>query len=105
MDESNLLFEIGSVALNDLNADEKSALLSSYSNGQETLAGMKSFNLLRKKFQSNYRMGKMYEDLSQKYEAYDKIYKEYVRNVRGGRLPDGYSDKEHKDIDRYKFVE
>lgn len=104
MQESNLLLEVGAQALRDLSTDEKTAILDKYEDGREKLAGMKVFNILRKKFQADYRMGRMYEDLSQKFEAYDRLYKEYAQAVKAGRLGLDPSKNETYTIDRYKFV-
>ena len=85
MQESVLLLEVGAQAIRDLSADEKDIILSKYSDAQVKYAGMMTFNVLRKKFRANYRMGRMYEDLSQKYEAYNRIYKEYAQAISAGR--------------------
>lgn len=102
MDSNVLLLEIGSVALGDLSEIEKDAILALYTNAEVRLAGMKTFELLRKKFQPNYRMGRTYEDLSRKYEWYDQLYKEYASSTAAGELgSDDFTDVET--IDRYKF--
>lgn len=85
MEESVLLLEVGSEALDELSSDEKDAILARYTDAQASVAGMKVFGLLMKKYQPNYRMGKMYENLSDKYEAYRKIYLDYCRNINAGR--------------------
>jgi len=103
MQEGNLLLEVGSEAISDLTPDEKSALLNKYSDGEEKLAGMKVFYILMRKFQPNYRMGRMYEDLSRKYEAYRNIYYEYARSVNAGRHGSNL-EEERYDVERYKFI-
>lgn len=104
MQESNLLLEVGAQALSDLSASEKSAILAKYEDGQEKIAGMKVFNILSKKFQSDYRMGRMYEDLSQKYEAYRQLYREYAQAVKAGRFGIDPSTKTTYSVDRQKFL-
>ena len=102
MDESTLLLEVGSEALSELTTDEKSAILNRYTNTQVKFAGMKTFDVLRKKFQPNYRMGRMYESLSQKFEFYNRMYTQYARDIRAGKL--GHTDYgEKKSIDPDKF--
>ena len=103
MDESTLLLEVGSGALDDLTTDEKTAILARYTNAQVKYAGMKTFEVLSKKFQPNYRMGRMYEDLSDKFEAYRKIYRSYVRNIGSGKLAVDPSTQTRYDIERYKW--
>lgn len=98
MNESTLLLEVGSEALNDLTAAEKGAILNKYSETQVKLAGMKVFGLLTRKFQPNYRMGRLYESLSQKYEMYYKLYRHYAATVSAGKLG-------HTDLDDKKVIE
>ena len=104
MQESNLLLEVGAQALNDLSADEKIAILARYDDGQEKIAGMKVFSILMKKFKSDYRMGRLYEDRSQKYEAYRQIYREYCQMVSAGKLSVDPATQDRWDVERYKFV-
>ncbi len=104
MDSSVLLLEIGSVALADLSSDELSAILAAYTNAQVRLAGMKTFELLRKKYQPTYRMGRTYEELSKKYEWYDKIYKEYASSTDAGISETDVDADDIETIDRYKFM-
>ncbi len=86
MDSANLLLEVGAQAIKDLSAGEEAAILAKYANGQEALAGLHVFSLLTKKFKANYRMGRMYQNESQKYEAYRQIYYEYTRSVNAGKV-------------------
>lgn len=81
MQEENLLFEVGSQALNDLAPEEKDLILSKYEDGQEKIAGLKVFSILMKKFKSDYRMGRMYENRSQRYKAYRLIYLDYAQSL------------------------
>lgn len=98
MNESTLLLEVGSEALDDLTAGEKGAVLNRYTDSQVKLAGMKVFGLLVRKFQPNYRMGRMYETLSQKYEMYYKLHRHYAATVSAGKLG-------HTDLDDKKVIE
>jgi len=102
--ESVLLLEVGSEALVELSADEKTAILARYTDSQCAVAGMKVFGLLMKKYQPNYRMGKMYEDLGQKYEAYRRIYNDYARSVNAGRSSSEDESLPRYDIEKTKFV-
>lgn len=104
MQEANLLLEVGTQALNDLSVDEKDAILLKYSDGEEKLAGMRIFSILMKKFKSDYRMGRMYEDLSQKYETYRRLYYEYAHSVKAGKLSVDPDTQDRSDVERYKFV-
>lgn len=107
MDESTLLLEVGSEALSDLTSAEKAAVLAAYTNAQVVYAGMKVFELLSKKFKPTYRAGKMYRQLSDKYERYVQIYKNYCRNVSAGKLGkdvDADTTYEEVEMDRYKFL-
>lgn len=101
--ESTLLLEVGSEALAELSSDEKTAILAKYTDTQAALAGMRVFDVLRKKFQPNLKMGRMYEDLATKFRFYDEMYKQYARAVKAGRL--GRTDfSSQRSIDRYKWV-
>jgi hypothetical protein len=103
MDQATLLLEVGSTAISDLTSDELAGILGLYTNAQVRLAGMKTFELLRKKFQPTYRMGRTYEELSKKYEWYDKLYKEYASSTGAG-VSTGEDDLEDVEtLDRYKF--
>jgi len=102
--ESTLLLEIGSEALSELSTDEKEALLARYTDAQASVAGLKAFGLLMKKFQPNYRMGKMYEDLSDKYEAYRRIYNLYCQNINAGRTGSSGTDELKYDIQKDTFT-
>lgn len=99
--EHNLLLEVGSEAIEDLTADEKDAILRKFSDSEPRRAGMKVFYILMRKFESDYRMGRMYEDLSQKYEAYRRIYNWYAKSVSAGSTTSG---EDKFNVPRYKFV-
>lgn len=103
MQESNLLLEVGAQAISDLSSDEKTAILARYSDGEEKMAGMKVFSVLMKKYRANYRMGRMYESLSQKYEAYRILYYEYAQSVKAGKTSSD-PDNEFFEIERSKFI-
>ena len=103
IDKDTLLLEVGQEALDELSADELNAVTRTYSSGQVKMAGMKVFELLMKKFQPNYRMGRMYESLSQKFEAYKDIYFQYARSVGAGKLASDTGDE--RNIQRYDFLE
>lgn len=98
------MLEVGSEALNELSLDEKIGILSKYTDSQVMLASMKVFKLLARKFQPNYRMGRMYENLGRKFEVYDQLYKEYARNVRAGKLAKTDFDQQ-KVIKKDKFLQ
>ena len=100
--ESTLLLEVGSEALNDLTSDEKTAILARYTNAQVKYAGLKTFDLLRKKYQCNYKMGRMYEYLSQKYDAYERRYKEYSQAIKAGKIANE-DTSDVKVVDGQKF--
>ena len=104
MDDSVLLLEIGSVAYGDLSASEIAALLALYSNSQNKIAGMHSFEILKKKFLPTYRMGKTYEKLSDKFENYRRIYNDYAQTVGAGRTTGSATElADQETIDRNKF--
>ena len=98
------MLEVGSEALSELSSDEKSAILAAYTDAQVMLASMKVFKLLARKYKPNYRMGRMYENLGKKFETYDRLYKEYARNVRAGKLAKTDFD-EQKVIKGDKFLQ
>lgn len=103
MNEATLLLEVGSEALAELSTAEKAAILAKYTEAQVVIAGMRVFDVLRKKFQPNLKMGRMYEELAAKYHFYDKLYNQYAQAVRAGRL--GRTDfSDQRSIERYKFV-
>ena len=86
MTGDELLLEIGSEAYSDLAAVEITALCAKYSAAQAAQAGLHSFQLLMKKFQATYKMGKTYEKLSDKYNAYTKVYNWYCGRVNAGSV-------------------
>jgi len=50
-----------------------------------TYAAMLAFKLLYRNFQPSYRLGRMYQAESDRYEAYYRMYQEYARQVRAGK--------------------
>lgn len=109
MTESTLLLEVGSEALLDLTTAEKTAILALFTDAQVRQAGMKTFDLLRKKFLPTYKMGSSYEELSAKYKSYDKRYKEYAQSVNAGKLAvtptaTDFTDETAYPLERYKWV-
>ena len=104
MDELTLILEVGSEALDELSDTEKNAILANYTNAQVKYAGMKVFDILRKKFLPTYRMGRMYEELSAKFEKYDRLFKEYCQAMNAGKLGTDPDDIDNYDIERWKWV-
>ena len=90
---NKLMLEIGSEAYNLLTSEERDAICNSVSSA--TLGGLKAFELLWKKFKPSYRMGRMYEADSERYEAYYKMYCHYVQQVKAGKnnKPSNYSNR------------
>lgn len=82
----DLLLEIGEEALNELSVKEKNAIAAKYTVAQTRVAGLHAFQLLMKKFKPNYRMGKTYEALSEKFIAYRQLYNWYCQTVAAGRI-------------------
>ncbi|HID30659.1 MAG TPA: hypothetical protein EYP19_11725 [Desulfobacterales bacterium] len=105
MTEQELLLEVGSEAYNDLTTDEITAICTTYASSQKALGGMKAFELLMKKFQPTYRMGRMYKALSDKYEAYRCIYVWYTQHVDAGRLGVTEDLEDRRPVERYKWIE
>ena len=86
MTNDELLLEIGSEAYSDLATAEITALCNKYSASQASQADLHAFQLLMKKFQATYKMGKTYEKLSDKYEAYTRVYNWYCNRVNAGSI-------------------
>ena len=86
MINDDLLLEIGSEAYADLSDFEIAALCRKYSAAYSSHAGLHAFQLLMKKFQPTYRMGKTYEKLSEKFDSYKKTYNWYAARVKAGRI-------------------
>lgn len=105
MTSNDLLLEIGSVAYADLTTGEINAIAARYSVADVKLAGMKAFELLSKKFEANYRMGRMYEHLSQKYEHYKVVYKRYLTQLNAGALAHSDDLGEARRIQGDKFLD
>lgn len=102
MQETILILEVGADPLADLSAAEKSAILAKYTDEQVRHAAIKVFDLLRKKYKANYRMGRMYENLGDKYKYYDQLYHEYLSNTGAGRNASATSAES---VDTRKFRE
>jgi hypothetical protein len=86
MTSDELLLEIGSEAYAELSTSEQTAIAAKYTVAQTRMAGLHAFQLLMKKFRPSYRMGKTYEALSQKFEAYRQIYNWYCQTVKAGKV-------------------
>lgn len=79
---SKLLLEIGSEAYERLTPTEISAICM---NANSVLEGaMKAFELLWKKYEPTYKMGKMYIRESDRYETYRRIHNWYCQKIRAG---------------------
>ena len=92
--ENDLKLEVGTEGWEELTTDEQNSLLS-YSS--LTLAALKAFDLLRKKYRPTYRLGRAYEDLSSKYEHYAALYREYQRRVAVGEVIDATGERNFSD--------
>jgi hypothetical protein len=101
MDSNELLLEIGSKAYDDLDPRERTALMGKYTLAQTRIAGLHAFQILMKKFQPTYRMGKTYENLSEKFVAYRNIYNWYCQTVSAGTIATADIDNE---VDKEKFL-
>lgn len=82
-DELSLI--IGEEAFLTLSETERNAIAAKFTVAQTQLAAMASFDLLRKKFQPSYKMGRLHEASSEKFLFYDKLYKEYASTLNAGR--------------------
>lgn len=102
MNEALLILEIGEEPLAELTPAEKTAILTAFTDTQVRPAAIKVFDLLRKKYKANYRMGRMYENLSDKYSYYEKLYHEYLSNTGAGR---NASSTSTETSDPRKFLE
>ena len=100
LNEQDLELEIGGEAFSDLTSDEISYIVSRYSDVK--LAGMKAFEILWKKFKPTYRMGKLYERESDKYQNYKELYLLYSRTLGAGRTTSKVSNFV---VERNKFVD
>ncbi len=83
MTEQDLEREVGSEAFSDLTSDEVSYIVGTFSDIKQ--AGMKAFEILWKKFKPTYRMGKLYEKDSEKYQNYRELYLLYTQTLGAGR--------------------
>jgi len=87
--ERSLKLEIGSEAFSELTDEEVYDICQRYDVGEEKLAGMKAFELLMKKFRPTYRLGRLYEDLSAKFEHYRRMFVWYAQQLKAGRSGEG----------------
>jgi len=83
IDWRELKVEIGTEAWEDLSPDEVVYICKSFSADQLQHAAQKAFEILWKKFRPNYRMGRTFKALSDKYENYYKIYLMYCQRQSG----------------------
>jgi hypothetical protein len=102
MTEAIIILEVTEAVWAELSAAEKAGMLAKYADTQVLPCAMHVFNLLRKKFQPNYRMGKMYENLSDKYKFFDQLYKEYTQKVNAGYTSPVSETYEQIDVDRFR---
>ncbi len=107
--EADLLLVIGSEAILELNAAEKTAICAKYSAGQEMDCKIFTFGFLSQKFRPSYRMGSTFEAESDKFKFYDELYKRLCASVGAGRTgiaaTEGGSDPARNDIERQKWPE
>ncbi len=109
MTQAELTLEVGSEAIKDLSSEELAAILAAYTAAQAPYAGLKVFDILRKKFRASYKMGSTYEALSDKFRQYNEIYNQYARTVGAGRIGTHSLDEDsteaalRNDIQRQKF--
>ena len=82
----DLLLEIGEEAYGEMSIAERNAIAAKYTVAQTRMAGLHAFQLLMKKYKANYRMGKVYESLGDKFDAYRKIYNWYCQTVKAGSI-------------------
>ena len=83
MTQDDLKMEIGSEAYSDLSDEEVAFIVNNYDDVK--LAAMKSFEILWKKFQPTYRLGRLYEASSDKYLNYRSLYVHYSNMLGVGR--------------------
>ncbi len=95
--------EIGSEAFAELDEDEVAYICKSFTSDQIYQAAQKAFEILWKKFRPNYRMGRSFKALSDKYQTYYNIYLHYCRRLSGSVVS---ADTEDQDVlyiyDRFK---
>jgi len=102
MTEAIIILEITEDVWAELSAAEQAGLLTKYGDTQVLLCAKHVFDLLRKKFKPNYRMGKMYEDLAEKYKFYDRMFKEYCQRVNAGYTSTAPDDYTPMDTERFR---
>ena len=84
--------EVGERAWGLLETDEQTAILTGCGSNL-ALAGMRTFELLWKRFKPTYRMGKIYQADSDRYEEYYKMYCKYANSTGAGVLKDAVRTK------------
>ena len=82
----DLLLEIGSEAYSEMSIADRGAIAAKYTVAQTRMAGLHAFQLLMKKYKPNYRMGKVYEALGDKFDHYRKMYNWYCQTVKAGSI-------------------
>ena len=83
LEESALRLEVGTEGWEELTEEERTYLLGFSS---LTLAALRAFDLLRKKYRPTYRLGRTWEDLDAKYRRYEALFREYRLRVAQGAL-------------------
>lgn len=92
MIESEIKTEVGERAWGFLTTDEQMAILTG-SGTSLSLAGMQVFELLYKKFKPTFRLGKLYQADSDRYQEYYRIYCQYAQKLKAGRLKNAVRTK------------
>jgi len=85
MIEDQVKAEVGERAWGLLTTDEQMSILAG-SGSSLSLAGMRVFELLWKRFKPTYRMGKLYQADSDRYQEYYRIYCQYAQKLGAGRI-------------------
>jgi len=83
--EDEVKNEVGARAWDLLSTDEQTHVLAS-SDSSIALAGMLTFEILWKRFRPTYRLGKLYQAESDRYQEYYKIYCSYAAKVGAGKI-------------------
>jgi len=83
--EEDVRNEVGERAWSLLTTGEQTKILAG-SGSSLSLAGMQVFELLWKRFKPTYRLGKLYQAESDRYQEYYKIYCKYARELGAGRI-------------------
>jgi len=83
--EEQVKNEVGARAWDLLSDDEQAHVLIS-SDSSIALAGMLTFEILWKRFKPTYRLGKLYQAESDRYQEYHRIYCSYAAKVGAGSI-------------------